>query len=80
MATEQDEARTSTHKKAKPAGLLTSLPSLAEQRRIVAKVDALMALCERLETSLTEAADAPAEAREDEALASAQAREDARVA
>ncbi|RWB66803.1 restriction endonuclease subunit S [Mesorhizobium sp.] len=29
------------------------VPSLAEQRRIVAQVDALMALCNRLETSLT---------------------------
>src|SRR5215203_3136061 len=28
-------------------------PPLAEQQRIVAKVNALMALCERLETSLT---------------------------
>lgn len=38
--------------------LAIALPPLAEQHRIVAKVDALMALCDRLEASLTTADDA----------------------
>lgn len=35
---------------------LVPIPPLAEQRRIVAKVDALMALCDRIKTQLFEAA------------------------
>ena len=37
--------------------LLTLLPPLAEQHRIAAKIDVLMALCDGLETSLTTADD-----------------------
>jgi type I restriction enzyme S subunit len=38
--------------------MLIPLPPLAEQHRIVAKVDELMAICNRLETNLTSANDA----------------------
>lgn len=53
------------------------LPPLAEQHRIVAKVDALMALCDRLEASLT-AADATRRRLLDALLAEALAPVDAR--
>ena len=36
---------------------MISLPQLAEQKRIVAKVDALMALCDELEQQLKDATD-----------------------
>ena len=38
------------------ANMPIPIPSLSDQHRIVARVDALMALCERLEASLAAAA------------------------
>ncbi|MGE3150564.1 MAG: restriction endonuclease subunit S [Pseudorhodoplanes sp.] len=58
--------------------IAVALPPLAEQRRIVAKVDALMALCDRLEASLASADDTRRcllEALLAEALTPADARE-----
>jgi type I restriction enzyme S subunit len=59
IATLQLQSTDGTHavfgiKKARE--LLIPLPPIAEQHRIVAKVDALMALCDRLEASLTSTA------------------------
>ena len=62
----------------KLAEVLITLPPLAEQRRIVAKVDELMALCDRLEESIITGNDACRrlfDALLAEALAPAQARE-----
>ena len=47
------EARNATIGLRAASELVIPLPPLAEQHRIVAKVDELMALCDRLEASLT---------------------------
>jgi type I restriction enzyme S subunit len=62
---------------AKMNSIPVALPPLAEQHRIVAKVDALMAVCDRLEASLT-TADATRRRLLDALLAEALAPADAR--
>lgn len=51
------EASDSTHNESQARGHSDCLAAVAEQRRIVAKVDELTALCDRLEASMTETAD-----------------------